>query len=137
MNYDTKPGQRRAFLSPSAVNHARHPPALAWIMPSMATTQTDTLTPDQIIAMVDHWLRVPVGGILGSDYGSNLYDYLHRPLAEMRLEEWVDKMRFDLPILTMLPDEAVQVAYDTDGVQLASVSVRVVNIELVPPEMGG
>ena len=37
----------------------------------------DIVEKDQIIAMVDHWLRVPVGGILGSDYGSNLYDYLH------------------------------------------------------------
>lgn len=98
----------------------------------MSTAQTHTLTPGEIIGMIDHWLTTPVSGILGSDYGSNLYEYLHRPLGEMRLEEWLDKMRRDIPILTALPDEAVQVYFDTDGLQLSRVVVRVMNVELEP-----
>ena len=41
-------------------------------------------------------------------------------------------MRRDIPILTALPDEAVQMYFDTDGLQLSRVVVRVMNVELEP-----
>lgn len=87
--------------------------------------------------MVQHWLTTPVDSILGTGYGNNLPDYLHRPLGEMRLGEWVDKMYRDLPVLGFLPEEAVQVSFDSNGLEISRVTVAVLSVPLNAYDGGG
>ena len=59
--------------------------------------------------MVRHWLQTPVGGYLGSDYGSDIKALLFTPNAAVNADAVIDKLRKDVPILQMLPDGSVNI----------------------------
>ena len=61
----------------------------------------------EIQSMVQHWLETPVGSYLGSDYGQDAKSMLQLPLADARADEFLRKMRQDVPILQVLPAGAV------------------------------
>jgi hypothetical protein len=53
---------------------------------------------------VDHWLSCPVNGYLGSPYGQDLPALLQRPQADGAADEFLDKLREDIPIINALPE---------------------------------
>lgn len=57
--------------------------------------------------MAGDWLATPVNGYLGSDYGQDLKRVLHSPLSLRLGDEQIAKLRADVPVLSMLPGEAV------------------------------
>ena len=66
------------------------------------------ITQADIGEMVKHWLSTPVDGYLGSPYGSDVKSLLQRPQGDQSaFREFMQKMFFDLPILSMLPEGAV------------------------------
>lgn len=57
--------------------------------------------------MVRDWLKTPVNGYLGSSYGQDFKRILHRPMSAPRVDEQIAKLREDVPVLGMLPPDAV------------------------------
>ena len=53
--------------------------------------------------MVRHWLAVPTNGYLGSDYGQDAKALLHLPQSDSAADEFLKKLRDDVPILQALP----------------------------------
>lgn len=59
--------------------------------------------------MVTHWLGTPEGGYLGSTYGSNIKALLQRPQVDSGADEFIQKMKIDIPILNALPGDAINI----------------------------
>ena len=74
-----------------------------------------TITGNDIQGMVGHWLKSPVNGYLGSDYGQDAKALLQRPQDDGSAEGFLQKLRSDVPVLQALPGESVNLY----GVQTA------------------
>lgn len=74
-----------------------------------------TITGNDIQGMVGHWLKTPVNGYLGSDYGQDAKALLQRPQDDGAAEGFLQKLRSDVPVLQALPDGSVNLY----GVQTA------------------
>ena len=73
------------------------------------------LTKRDVSAMVGHWLATPVGGFLGSFYGSDLKSVLQNPMGAGVADGQIAKLRVDVPLINQLPAGTVNVyAYDAD-----------------------
>lgn len=75
------------------------------------------ITGKDIQAMVKHWLRTPVNGYLGSDYGQDLKSLLQRPLNDGMGDAVLQKLRGDVPVIGVVPSSAVnllQINGDSD-----------------------
>ena len=57
--------------------------------------------------MVRHWLATPVNSYLGSDYGFDKHALLFTPLTMNAADEVIAKLRRDVPVLNMLPPDAI------------------------------
>lgn len=63
--------------------------------------------------MVQHWLRCPPNGYLGSGYGSDVKSLLQTPMAAGLADDLIAKCREDVPLLRAAPDGTVNVyAFD-------------------------
>lgn len=70
------------------------------------------ITAEDFEGMVRHWLETPVDGYLGSDYGIDSKALLQRPMEGSETNEFLVKMRADLPLLQVLPDSAINVFFE-------------------------
>lgn len=78
--------------------------------------ETPQITPEDISAMVRHWLGTPPEGYLGSPYGADAKALLQRPQNDTQaLPQFIEKMYRDLPVLSVLPDGAVNVWTEAVG----------------------
>jgi hypothetical protein len=78
---------------------------------------TAQITPQDITAMVRHWLETPPEGYLGSPYGSDVKALLQRPQTDnVVMSEFTAKMRRDLPVLDYLPPGSVSAWMERNGV---------------------
>lgn len=69
------------------------------------STITGSLAQD----MVGDWLATPVNGYLGSSYGQDLKRILHTPMSGPYADSQIAKLRADVPVLGLLPADAVNV----------------------------
>lgn len=53
--------------------------------------------------MISHWIETPVCGYLGSDYGQDIKALLQNPQASGQAEEYIAKLKADIPILQVMP----------------------------------
>lgn len=65
------------------------------------------ITAIEIQKMVRHWLETPAFGYLGSDYGQDIKSMLQKPLSTIEADEFLNKLRQDVPILNVMPEGAV------------------------------
>lgn len=61
-----------------------------------------SITGQDILKMVWHWLNTPVGSYLGSDYGSDCKALLQNPQAVGIADTFLKKLKKDVPMLTIL-----------------------------------
>ena len=72
------------------------------------------ITPQDLERMVRHWLNTPAGAYLGSPYGSNIKNTLQRPMLDTGMDQVIQKLMKDVPLLTMLGPGAVNI-YEYQG----------------------
>ena len=65
--------------------------------------------------MVAHWLQTPVNGYFGSGYGADLASLLLRPLSEPIADEFLNKLRRDVPIVAELTDDQLSIQSENVG----------------------
>jgi len=66
--------------------------------------------------MVSDWLATPVNGYLGSPYGQDLKRVLHTPMSGVSADMQVAKLRADVPVLGLLPNDAVNIYTESRGI---------------------
>lgn len=57
--------------------------------------------------MITHWLSTPANGYLGSDYGQDTKGLLQQPQSPSMADQYVSKLKQDIPLLQTLPSGAV------------------------------
>lgn len=71
------------------------------------------ITSRDIAGMVQHWLKCPPNGYLGSGYGSDVKSLLQTPMAAGLADDLIAKCRQDVPLLRAAPEGTVNVyAFD-------------------------
>ncbi len=77
---------------------------------------TAQITAADIAEMVRHWVSTPVEGYLGSHYGADIKSLLQRPQGDTSVfSDFMQKMKTDLPILTVLPVGAINAYLVPEG----------------------
>lgn len=74
-----------------------------------------------VLAQIRHWLNTPANGYLGSDYGIDLKQYLHKPVSRFEADAIIEKMRADIPALALVADGLINIFSeydDADGVRI-------------------
>ncbi|MDQ7977160.1 hypothetical protein QYH69_07855 [Paraburkholderia sp. SARCC-3016] len=77
--------------------------------------QTVSFSPADIEAQIQHWLSTEVDGYLGSTYGSPIRELLQNPFSAGLADAFLAKLRADVPLLTLLPANAVDLNYVNTG----------------------
>lgn len=86
----------------------------------------DTITGDDIQAMISHWLNTPTNGYLGSDYGSDLKALLQRAQSDPRLANYfIAKLRREVPVLALLPAHQVGLYAVPEGLDRLRLTLEV------------
>lgn len=60
-----------------------------------------------VLQMVNHWLHTPVNSYLGSDYGFDKHQLLFQPLDMHNADLMIAKLRKDVPVLNILPQDTI------------------------------
>jgi hypothetical protein len=71
----------------------------------MQANNSSPINATNIQRMITHWLATPPNGYLGSDYGSDTKSLLQKALHSGVADAFIEKMKKDLPILSVIPQE--------------------------------
>lgn len=88
---------------------------------------------NDIYKMVEHWLKTPINGYLGSDYGQNLSDLLQKPLSQPDADRVIRKLKNDIPVLQALENEhpnVVGIYVSSEGVDKLRIILEVLGCRI-------
>lgn len=85
----------------------------------------NTVTGEDIVLMIDHWLHTPAGSYLGSNYGNDIASLLQRPNSEGAADDFLAKLRADVPVVAALPDGALSLYAVPDGFDRLSIHLDI------------
>lgn len=87
---------------------------------------TATITAKDVQKMVRHWLKTPVNGYLGSDYGQDPMALVNIPFKDSSVaDEYLRKLRRDVSILDALPPGSVNLYAETEAPDKERISIDV------------
>lgn len=78
-----------------------------------------------IVEMIQHWLACPPNGYFGQDYGAPTAILLLNPLSAPVADEFIRKMRNDIPVLNLLGPDELAIEAHTQGHDIRLISIRV------------
>lgn len=97
---------------------------------------TEKITGKDIQDMIGHWLKTPVNGYLGSDYGQDAMSLLQVPMIDSsRADAYLDKLRTDVSVLNALPSGMINLYADERGVDSKSLVINVAGQEISVQEV--
>ncbi|AUZ05268.2 hypothetical protein ADP71_17410 [Vitreoscilla sp. C1] len=73
------------------------------------------ITAQFILGQINHWIHTPQNAYLGSNYGIDLYQYLHKPMTHQMADEIIAKMRADVPVLGSVAEDSLNIYSRNDG----------------------
>jgi hypothetical protein len=97
-------------------------------------TTMNLLSADDLSRMIEHWLSVPAGAYLGSNYGHNLHDFLQSPMQVNDGDAVASKLVSDIPILASLDAGSVSVFQDSSGISSRRILITVAGMEFEVPD---
>lgn len=74
-----------------------------------------TIRTQDILPMIEHWLKTPVNSYYGSGYGADLASLLLRPLSAPIADSFLEKLKRDIPILARLSANQLSIVTDDIG----------------------
>lgn len=83
------------------------------------------VTGTDVQSMIGHWLKTPVNGYLGSSYGQDTKALLQQPQATGEANAYIAKLRVDVPVLDLLPSNAVNLYGLHSGVDRLDIVLEV------------
>ena len=81
----------------------------------------------KIMAMIEHWLESEINGYFGSDYGPDFNSILLAPLSAPVANNFIEKMKSDIPILKQLSADQLQLWSQDEGFETKVIYLRVGN----------
>ena len=90
----------------------------------------DKISAADIQSMVSHWLATPLNGYLGSGYGQTVTDLLQTPLRAGLADSVITKLRADVPILSSLSRNAINLYSVPEGVDKLRIFINVNGTEI-------
>lgn len=100
-----------------------------------SSNTSTVINADDIQRMITHWLSTPPNGYLGSDYGSDAKSLLQKALHSGIADAFIEKMKKDLPILSVIPQENIalySVPEPPDKLRLFIAIAGITTIEINP-----
>ncbi|MDH0032569.1 MULTISPECIES: hypothetical protein [unclassified Acinetobacter] len=82
---------------------------------------------NKIMAMIGHWLESEINGYFGSDYGPDFNSLLLAPLSAPVANNFIEKMKSDIPILKQLGADQLQLWSQDEGFERKVIYLRVGN----------
>lgn len=97
---------------------------------------TEKITGKDIHDMIGHWLKTPVNGYLGSDYGQDAMSLLQVPMIDSsRADAYLDKLRTDVTVLNALPSGMINLYADERSIDSKSLVINVAGQEISVQEV--
>ena len=85
--------------------------------------------------MVGHWLRTPVNGYLGSDYGQDGMSLKQIPLGDpTAADAYLEKLKTDVQILDAFPAGTVNLYRTTQAPDKEQILIEVAGTAIAVPE---
>lgn len=86
------------------------------------------ITTDKIVAMIEHWLSTPANGYFSQSYGNDIKMHLLVNLSAFTANEFVKKMKQDIPVLQQLSHEQFGIVTKTVDFETVKVFIQLGNI---------
>ena len=97
---------------------------------------TEKIPGKDIQDMIGHWLKTPVNGYLGSDYGQDAMSLLQVPMIDSsRADAYLDKLRTDVSVLNVLPSGMINLYADDRSIDSKSIVINVAGQEISVQEV--
>jgi hypothetical protein len=91
----------------------------------------DTISKNDLVGMIQHWLATPPNGYLGSGYGADLKALLQSPMTTGIADSLLAKMRVDIPLVAALPSSSLNIYAVDDGPDKRTIYIDVAG-EMIP-----
>lgn len=79
----------------------------------------------QVVGMIEHWLSVPAYHYFGNpDYGHINHKLLLNPLSASVADEYLAKMKRDIPILQSIPSNQLNIVAADEGYSTRTISIQ-------------
>lgn len=89
-----------------------------------------TITTQDLLPMLEDWLLTPVNGYFGSGYGADLASLLLRPLSAPIADEFLNKLKRDIPIFGQLSASDLSIESDDIGFETKQIYLRLNDIAI-------
>lgn len=76
-----------------------------------------------LFEQIDHWIGTPTNGYLGSNYGIDLKQYLHRPMSTDDANAIIVKMRQDIPALNSAPEGSLAIYIEDESFDVKHIHI--------------
>lgn len=84
----------------------------------------------QIGQMIEDWLTTPVNGYFGSSYGADLASLLLRPLSRPLGDQFIAKLKQDVPILNKLSSDQLELYSTNEGFERKIIYLRIADVKI-------
>ena len=90
------------------------------------------ITGKDVQNMIRHWLKTPINGYLGSDYGQDAKALLQLPMGDSAsVDAYLQKLRSDIALLLKLPVNAVNIYSVERGIDKKEIVIEVAGVTTV------
>lgn len=88
------------------------------------------ITAEHIRQMIIHWLDTPPNGYFSQSYGADAKAMLLRELSADMADEFLSKLRTDIPIIDTLDEDQLSISIETVGFDKINVVLSIGNIDI-------
>lgn len=80
--------------------------------------------------MIEHWLTTPANGYFGSSYGADLASLLLKPLSRPVGDQFIAKLKTDVPILASLSSDQLELYSRDEGFERKIIYLRIADVKI-------
>lgn len=88
------------------------------------------ITAENIRQMIIHWLDTPPNGYFSQSYGADAKTMLLKELSADTADDFLRKLRADIPIIGTLDEEQLSISVETVGFDKINVVLSIGNIDI-------
>ncbi|UNK06461.1 hypothetical protein MN210_08180 [Psychrobacter raelei] len=88
------------------------------------------ITAEHIRQMIIHWLDTPPNGYFAQGYGADAKAMLLKELSADTADDFLRKLRRDIPIIDTLDEEQLSISVETVGFDRINVVLSIGNIDI-------
>ena len=92
---------------------------------------SSTIDAAELVDMIEHWLTIPANSLFATDYGHENHKLLLNYLSASVADEYLAKMKRDIPLLQRLPTNQLNIVSSTEGYSTRLISIQLAGV-LIP-----